>query len=208
MSENLCAEFGRDIVLDFSKRVAAASGREKLSGNLCVDSGRGRDNDLNTNKRDEADSGFEHFSGDPCVVFFFGRNIGGGLQVSKQVDLCSLSSLGLALCVDSRMRVDAGMTMRSFCITENSWTVLDPTVNVVFRVDDLKLLSAAHSRNADTMAHSTLCACKSADGPRKRRVEIWTENVSIGQEPDSDDSVGSGAFCIEYEECSMYILPL
>ena len=39
-------------------------------------------------------------------------------------------------------------------------------------------------------------------------MEIWTENVSIGQEPDSGESVGSGAFCIEREECSMYILPL
>ena len=58
MSGNLCAEFGRDVVLDLSKRVAAASGREKkLSGNLCADSGRGRDTDLNMSKRDEADSG-------------------------------------------------------------------------------------------------------------------------------------------------------
>ena len=31
MSGNLCAEFGPDVVLDLSKRVAAASGREKLS---------------------------------------------------------------------------------------------------------------------------------------------------------------------------------
>ena len=31
MSVNLCAEYGRDIVLDLCKRVAAASGREQLS---------------------------------------------------------------------------------------------------------------------------------------------------------------------------------
>ena len=71
-----------------------------------------------------------------------------------------------------------------------------------------KILSAALSRNVDTIPHSTLCASKSAGWPSKRRVEIWTENVSIGQEPDTDESVGSGAFCIECEECSMYILPL
>ena len=69
------------------------------------------------------------------------------------------------------------------------------------------LLSAAQSRNADTMAHPTLCACRSADWPRKRRVEIWTENVIIGQEPDSDELGGSGPFCIECEACSVYTLP-
>ena len=40
---------------------------------------------------------------------------------------------------------------------------------------------------------STLFACKSADWPPKRRVETCTDNVSVGQEVDSDESVGSGA---------------
>ena len=43
-------------------------------------------------------------------------------------------------------RVDAGKVLHSFRHTENPWTVLDPTVNMVSRVDDLKLLSADHSR--------------------------------------------------------------
>ena len=142
ISGSLCAEFGRDIVLDSSKRVPAASGREKLSGLLCADSGRVWDIDLNMSKRDEADSGLEHFLGDPCVIF--GRNIGGfgRLQVSKQVHLCSLSSLDLY--VDSSKRVDAGMALHILCLTENPWTVLDPTVNMVCRIDDLELLSVAH----------------------------------------------------------------
>ena len=108
VSVNLCAEFRRDIVLDLRKRVAAASGREKLLGHLCADSGRGRDIDLNISKR-------------VILVRFFGRNIGlnlstrvevtgngfGSLQVSKLVDLRSLSSPGLDLYVDSSKRVDA-----------------------------------------------------------------------------------------------------
>ena len=54
--------------MDSSKRVAAASGREKLSGNLHADFGQGRDIDLNMSKRVEADSGLEHFSGDLCAA--------------------------------------------------------------------------------------------------------------------------------------------
>ena len=154
---------------------------------------------MDLSKRVAADSGLEHFWCDPCAVF--GRNVGldlstrveatesglGSLQVGKQVGLCSLSSPGLDLYVDSCKGVDAGMGLHSFCLVEKPWSVLDPTVNMVSRVDDLQLLSAAHSRHADTMAHSTLCACKSDDMPRKRCVEVLTENVSIGHEPDSDE---------------------
>ena len=56
------------------------------------------------------------------------------------------------------------------------------------------------------MAHSTLCANKNADQRRQRRAEIWTENVNVRQEPDSDESVGYDAFCVRCEERSMYHL--
>ena len=67
---------GRDIVLDLSKRVAAASGREKtLSGHLCANSGRGRDIEVNLSKRVEADSGLERVSGRSLCTVRSGRDI-------------------------------------------------------------------------------------------------------------------------------------
>ena len=43
--------------------------REKLSGNLCADSGWGRDIDLNMSKRDEADSGLDRVLYQRTAVF-------------------------------------------------------------------------------------------------------------------------------------------
>ena len=80
---NLCEEFGRDLVLDLRKRVAAASGLEKLLGNLCAVFGRGWDIDFNMSKRIESDSGLEHFSGDLCA--FFCRNV--DLNLSTRVEV-------------------------------------------------------------------------------------------------------------------------
>ena len=83
--------------------------------------------------------------------------------------------------MDLNNGVDAGKVLHSFCLAENPQTVLDPTVNLVFCVDDD--LDFFGARGHDFALG--LCACKSADWPRMRRVEIWTGNVSVGQEPDS-----------------------
>ena len=60
--------------------------------------------------------------------------------VTKLVNLCSLSSLGQDLNVDWNKCVGTGKVLHSVCRTEKPWTVLDPTVNLVFRVDDLELV--------------------------------------------------------------------
>ena len=39
--------------------------------------------------------------------------------------------------------IDAGKVLRSFCLSECPWTVLDPTVDLLLCVDDLEFLSAA-----------------------------------------------------------------
>ena len=65
---SLDAGLRMDGLLALGKRVATASGREKISGHLCANSGRGRDIELNMSKRVEADSGLD-VSGDPCTVF-------------------------------------------------------------------------------------------------------------------------------------------
>ena len=126
------------------------------------------------------------------------------MLVSKSLEY-SVLSLHDILQWRANMLISVLSMLERFCTV--SVALLDPTFNLVLRVDDdLEFFSAAHSRNTDTMAHSTLSACTSADWPRKRCVETWTDNVGVGQEPASNESVGSGAFCVRCEECSMYLL--
>ena len=110
--------------------------------------------------------------GEFCLILlYFSRSVRMDVSAHFSADWTSMWTL--------IKRVDAGKVLHSFCPAENPWSVLDPTVNLVSPVGELEFSSAAHSRNADTIPHSTLCACKSGHWRRRRRVEIWTENVSV-----------------------------
>ena len=56
-------------------------------------------------------------------------------------------------------RVETGKVLHRVCLAEYPWTVLDPTVNMVCRVDDLEILSAAHSRNVDLWKIDVASSC-------------------------------------------------
>ena len=87
--------------------------------------------------------------------------------------ISGLSPSGQDLNVDVHKRVDAGMAMHILCLTENPWTVLDPTVNLVCRVDDLEILSAAHSRNVD------LCKIDVATSCLQSSCLYWNVNLNV-----------------------------
>ena len=68
------------------------------------------------------------------------------LVASKSANrlISGLSPSGQDFNVDVHKRVETGKMLHQFCFAEYPWTVLDPTVNMVFRVDDLEILCAAH----------------------------------------------------------------
>ena len=123
--------------MNLSKRVEAATDLQQLSVDLCAAFFR-RDVDLNLGKRVEVfGSGFGNLQVDGAPFVELARH---SSVVTKLVDLCSLSSLGQDLNVDWNKCVGTGKVLHSFCQAENPWSVLDPTVNLVFRVDDLELV--------------------------------------------------------------------
>ena len=119
-------ESGRDVGLNLGNsvevaRVAAARGREQLSGNLCAVffgvetsvSNISREIfvrfDPNLSKRVEVtESGLVSHQIDGISRAGFARH---STVVSKDVDLCSLSPSGQDLNVDLRYRVDAGKSL-------------------------------------------------------------------------------------------------
>ena len=130
-----------DIEVDLSKCVGGANGVEQLSGNLCAVRFR-RVVDLNLGKRAEVTG---------CGS--------GSLQV--KVDLCFLSSSGQDLNVDVNKRVETGKVLHRASLAEYPWTVLDPTVNVVCRVDDLVTSQhLLHSRNVDLCKIDVASSCR------------------------------------------------